>query len=735
MNARSFLTLILIVIVSGVGAQTAQAECLAVGDPADHIYDCTGVENNALVVPAGNGEVRIHGTMLGQILGTSGELRVTVAPPDGRLSSRIFVNQGGAVILTGDQTSSSYGIYLEDGERIISRGNITSRYGSLVLVWPGVGSSVGSASSTIDSIGNIITTESGSSGIHMGAQNGAISSVGNIQTIGTGISFGLPPQGRGTVVSTGEIRTRYIGILVGGQGSSIVNVGDVVVDAGIGLAISDGSINGAGRVNAYWQWPDMRGSGTISNTGNVTSGNGGLVIMGSGTIVSTGDIVSTRPVGASYDVDLPAILIRGAGSVHSVGNVSGDYGGIRIGSGSIVSVGDISSRNTLRPVIEIAGVGSVHSTGNVDGTIRIGEGSIVSIGNITDRGLGFWDGAAILIDSCWSEGDFCSVESRGNVTTQRDGIFVQGDGSIVSVGAVSAGGYGIRLNGSGTINVTGSVTITGSRYANVPAISGDFSDGREQQIVYIDALVDGPQAVRLGTGDDSLTISGNSVIRSSFEMMPGIRSLVDMGPGDDVVTIGSGALVSGLIDGGDGEETMGDRLIVGSAGYCANFPEDVVLVDAQRAMLGQLVISDGVATIVSEGRVYTVGYFEHVESGLWLRECADQFPGPVFRDGRVNAYDAAAPVAYYCNVADGVNLWTIDAQSTGVFELSVPGDLMRAALETAVRLGTHQLIAEGQFGSTVYALSSNEYQINHLMPDGTLYESIFAPNTCVAHPS
>jgi hypothetical protein len=84
---------------------------------------------------------------------------------------------------------------------------------------------------------------------------------------------------------------------------------------------------------------------------------------------------------------------------------------------------------------------------------------------------------------------------------------------------------------------------------------------------------------------------------------------------------------------------------------------------------------------------------------------------PFINDGRINAYDHSAPIAGYCNIEKGVNIWDVNLQSQGRATLSVSGADMHAALQIAIETGENQIITEDSEGNKVVALSSDEFQI------------------------
>lgn len=98
---------------------------------------------------------------------------------------------------------------------------------------------------------------------------------------------------------------------------------------------------------------------------------------------------------------------------------------------------------------------------------------------------------------------------------------------------------------------------------------------------------------------------------------------------------------------------------------------------------------------------------------------------PLIADGRLNADDLAAPAALYAT-DDGYTVYAINpATGNGSRALSVTAVQVTDALTEATTSGVNTLI--GTAGSiSLWALTSNECQLNAFAADGSLYEFIFA---------
>lgn len=103
---------------------------------------------------------------------------------------------------------------------------------------------------------------------------------------------------------------------------------------------------------------------------------------------------------------------------------------------------------------------------------------------------------------------------------------------------------------------------------------------------------------------------------------------------------------------------------------------------------------------------------------------------PMIDDGRINAYDLAAPLAAYCSNG-GIAVWHIDGEGQGTLAFTTTADQISAALSTAASSQQNQLVAEGM-GDSLYALLSN--QIALFGPDvkesGKTYQFIAPGDVC-----
>ncbi len=98
-------------------------------------------------------------------------------------------------------------------------------------------------------------------------------------------------------------------------------------------------------------------------------------------------------------------------------------------------------------------------------------------------------------------------------------------------------------------------------------------------------------------------------------------------------------------------------------------------------------------------------------------------------DGRINAYDLAAPLAAYCQ-SGGIAVWDIDADGQGTLAFTSSADDISAALDDALSTQESQLIGEG-LGDSLSALSSNQLALLGTEPaSGKPYQFIASADVC-----
>lgn len=435
-----------------------------------------------------------------------------------------------------------------------------------------------------------------------------------------------------------------------------------------------------GWINADYLGMGLYGNGSVINHGDVYSDSGiGLLFIGD---ISFDDELF-------FDIDSAAELLA-----------DGDlFGPINFGTGTITNTGEVDAG-----IIGIGAIGNVtiNNSGEVhDSYVGIGAiGPNVTINNSGD----VYDADLGII----AAGDNVTVNNSGSIDNVSVGVTVYGNGTVNNSGLIEGDDVGISANGDVTVNLRAG-SETGGYDA---AVVGDAGG----QTVNIDGIVYNGNVIAavvdLQEGRDRVNLGDDADVEGD----------IDMGEGDDTVQIASGSRVDGTIDGGEGGETAGDLLIVGDEEICGEAEGASERFFGTRELVDEINLDSD--TFDFDGENYTIENFERGESGVRQSRCY-QF----IQDGRINPYDMGAPVAGYCNIQEGLNVWPID-DGDGQIDFSVSGSQMQAALIEAVGTGQNVLIAQGARGASLWALSSNEYQMMRLQSDGKMYVYIFEPGRC-----
>ena len=557
--------------------------------------------------------------------------------------------------------------------------------------------------------------------------------------------------GNGTINNNGIINSAYLGI--GAYGNVDINNDGSIYGSLVGAALIgqvgidteflaelltpgaiDDSVNAFGSLSyllyaaAALNAIEFEGGGTMTNTWNigydefdnpdavaigmiqlgngdvVNTGSGwinaeylGMGLYGNGNVINDG-LIDTNGVGMLFigDISFDDELFFDIENVAEI-FANGDlFGPINFGSGTVINTGDVEGG-----IAGIAAIGNVvvKNSGGIHDTY-VGIGALGPNVTINNSGDVYYADYGII-----AAGDNVTINITGSIEDVYVGVTVYGSGTVNNSGVIIGDEVGIDAHGDVTVNLSDD-SETGGYFV---AVAGD--DGN--QTVNIDGDVFNanviPAVVDLQGGRDRVNLRDDAHVDGD----------IDMGEGDDTVQIASGARAHGLIDGGEGGETEGDELIVGDENMCGEDEDAAERIGSVRDLVEGINL-DG-DTFNFDGEDYSIENFERGDSGVRSHRCY-QF----IEDGRINAYDMGATVAGYCNVSEGLNVWAIDENGRGQVEFSVGAEQMRTALEQAVNGGANVQIAAGGRGTSLWALSSNQYQM--MRNDGYVY--IFEPGRC-----
>ncbi|MBB3937064.1 beta strand repeat-containing protein [Aureimonas phyllosphaerae] len=359
----------------------------------------------------------------------------------------------------------------------------------------------------------------------------------NLQSSGRAIRFetSVGVTLNATIVNGGTIRSAddaiqiQAGAVTGGV-VEIVNQGTVQSTVGQAVDFAGGTGGFTTVVNN-------------GSNGRITSDeNDGIRIGGVGDITNSGLIDGGRSATAFASADGVQFEDGTSGTVINAGTISGDRHGINAGEGSDISVengtnGVLIGRNGSG--VGSDGAASVINRGLISGGFTPGVDINSPAGGGTQDGVFDGDGDGIDIDGRAGILNYGVIEGTGAGGNGSDGLpntsegIAAGGGSIINMaGAIIRGrGLGILIDDSSQGNAPFATTIV-----NSGTISGETGTG----IRIVSAIGD--------SITNNGTISGGNGIAIAF------------GTGNDTLFIGANSVIKGLSQGGDGIDTLDYRV-------------------------------------------------------------------------------------------------------------------------------------------------------------------------------
>ena len=453
-------------------------------------------------------------SVIGNIVGTAnftGNVNAGNILTPGIMSSTGNATHGN--ILTGGLISATSTITGSSllGSVVSASGNVT---GGNVLTG-GLISATGNATA-----GNVLT-------------GGVVSAVGNI-TANTGSFFigngsqltGVTASTSGFPVTAGTSNIAAatngnIGITVGGASNvALFTTAGALVT---GLISANGNVTG-GNLNA--------GSGAISTTGNVYTGN----VINTGTSSATGNVTGGN--------------VLTGGLVSATGNVTA--GNVNVGSGAVSTTGNVYAGNVIN-----TGISSV--TGNVTGGNILTGGLISATGNLTSGNVNTTNISlsgnvisALNVTGNTTSGNLLTpgvVSATGNITGGNvTGAIISASGNVTTPIVKSTAAMTIST-GSGdlTLNPTGNVTMSSK---NITGLADPAQAQDAATKAYVDNTAQGldvKASCLVATVSNLATATGGTITYNNGTA----------GVGANLVTTGTYL----LIDGGN-VQTVGSRILV-----------------------------------------------------------------------------------------------------------------------------------------------------------------------------
>jgi len=496
---------------------------------------------------------------------------------------------GDGVRLEGDRSADGIAPGVFEGN-VLNTGSITSE------------SAVGPTSGirAVDGLsvqGNVVNARGGeisgtNNGVYFGEgdhSGGSFLNAGTVTSDSRGVNIdgeGLRVINTGTIEGTGDQRNGTIYSDNTASNFDIINTRSGVIDAGEGnegagvsLSLEDDGSNGI--INLINQ-------GTIAGRGqaaasDATAGDG-IRLEGNrsadgippgtfeGRIVNTGNITSESEIGATSgiravdDLSVQGTILNARG-----GEISGTHNGVYFGEGdhnggSFLNAGAVTSDSRGLNIdgdgLTVVNAGSILGTGDQRNGTVYGDGSAENFRVFNTR-------SGVIDAGEGNNGSGLAHEIGNELDDRVDGTLFN-DGSIQGRGTGDTPttiGHGLRLNGG--VGTEGTATFTGD-VVNRGNIAGSADSNAAAGISIEDVGVSGP-IVNLGSISGAVNAIDASTATSGINVVNAgaIDGNVILSANDDVFTLTEGGSLDGILDGGDGYDTL--NINFADAGAAARF--------------------------------------------------------------------------------------------------------------------------------------------------------------------
>lgn len=432
----------------------------------------------------------------------------------------IIVNSG-TISGTGDYGGTgqgghgvSFGSNLEAGT-LTNSGTITSEFAEAVQQ-----GSRGDLVVTNEEGGLI---EGGTSGIY-GGSSGTLTVVnaGTIRGNGTYDGFDAAPDA-GITIGTANSAVSNSGTISGaGAGITTTYLFDEEIGELVLLAQGTQIVNSGTIIGETNDGVRLIGGGSVANSGTITGEAGSFtdgvsMFRGDGQPSETYSAEVANAEGGTISGSRFGIILSEGGTVDNAGTITGngpggvliqqglDVPGATVVNGSLSNSGTITGPNGYGAVISVANNATLTNAGTISGAIegavidgRFNDSDAEQIGTLVNSGTieGGFVGAVVSGDF-----DSATLTNSGTITGGEDGVLLSNFGptTLVNTGTISGGVRGVFGTDTGPVTLDNAGTISSE--------SG--------------------LAVRLGGHDDSV------ILRTGSD----IQGLVDAGDGFDTLTL------------------------------------------------------------------------------------------------------------------------------------------------------------------------------------------------------
>ena len=382
---------------------------------------------------------------------------------------------------------------------------------------------VGGGTATITNHGTIIG--SGTAGVGVLFASGATGTVDNFGTLIGGTSGNSVRFAGGTNELILETGSTLIGVADGSNGTNTL------------LIEGTGTLNNA-LVTGFTTVIFDNASGTISNSSTVTNAN-----VTVGTLSNAGTLMGSVTVGSGTTLANSGVVNVGTSSTNS-GYVSN--GGTLTNSSTFSNAGSFANTGSLNNSGSLANGGSLNNSGSLTNTGSLANsGSLTNTGTITTTGSGTLSNTGSFTNMGAVMGSMNGITGGGTIANSGTIIGTSGTGvQLTSAGTVtnSAGGYikggqyGVVVGSGGTVTNAGTIldNITAGASLGSNATMSNASTGTVAGVTGV---------IFTGTGasfTNNGTITGSGGVAVQFDA------------GVNTLTLGTGSVLSGSIDGGSG---------------------------------------------------------------------------------------------------------------------------------------------------------------------------------------
>ena len=471
-----------------------------------------------------------------------------------------FTLSDGAVIsgagIDGGAATTADVLVLDNAAALTFDGGMTAGFEQLIKQNAGTATMTGSQTfadttiqgGTLDVDGTLATDTLGLADGTALNVDGAVRGAGATQAVMTG-SAGVNTVtvgAGGSLLAAGDLGdgadvVALSGTLDTGAGSLLLGDGDDT------LTLNDGALIGGTGVDAAAGANDrlmLNNTSALTFDGGTTAGFEALVKQNAGVATMTGTqgfSVGTSVDGGTLDIDgtleTPSIALADGTTLNVDGTVQATGGTQTALTGSAgINTVSVSAGATLLANGDLGGGNDVL---DIEGTLDVGAG-VLSLGDGDDVFV-VHDGTNVI----------GTVDGGAGLDTRAYDINLTAD-----VGAL-LGFEGLTKTGTGTLNVNGPGTTS---LQEVEVLGGTLNVAAGGAIANVQSTTVGSGATLNvegtyagSTGNDTFTVAGTV----------GGAGSIDLGTGDDVLTLQDGAALNIAIDAGG--ETAGDRVMLDNA--------------------------------------------------------------------------------------------------------------------------------------------------------------------------